>query len=391
MILRFAFAPGLLFFLAVLLGSCGSDSKKEVQPPQRGGGGGEGGRPPVRADAYIVQTKLLLDNIEISGSLVSNEATEIHPEVAGRIIGIYFKEGSFVNKGSLLIKLNDADLQAQKRKLMVQLQVARQNEERSEQLLKIQGISRQDYESVALQVNNVNADLAVVQTQIEKTNIRAPFSGKLGLRMVSVGAYISPTTVISTISQPNQLKLDFTVPERYISQVDYGKIVNFKIDGTDRTYAAKVIATESNITQDTRTLQVRASVLGTITGLVPGNFAKVTLNFEPDPNAIVIPSQAIIPQARGKKVYVYDNGKAKFMDVTTGIRDSANVQITSGLKVGDTVLITGLLALKPEGKVMLGKVVNGTSARRSSGAEAGKSSPQPSSTGGKGDKTPQSK
>jgi membrane fusion protein (multidrug efflux system) len=390
MILRFLFAACLLFSISFLIGSCGSDSKKDAQPPSRGGPGGAGARPPVRADAYIVRTKLLLDNIEISGSLVSNEETEIHPEVAGRITGIYFKEGSFVNKGALLVKLNDADLQAQKRKLLVQLQVARQNEERSGQLLKIQGISRQDYEAMALQVSNVNADLAVIQTQIEKTNIRAPFSGKLGLRMVSVGAYISPTTVISTISQPNQLKLDFTVPERYISQVDYGKIVNFKIDGTDRTYAAKVIATESNITQDTRTLQVRAAVQGSIAGLVPGNFAKVTLNFEPDANAIVIPSQAIIPQARGKKVYVYEDGKAKFVDVVTGIRDSANVQITSGLKAGDTVLITGLLALKPDGKVMLGKVVNGTSSRSTSGREGGKTSPRPSPAGA-GDKTPQSK
>lgn len=375
MILRFLFTPCLLFSISFLIGSCSSDDKKDAQQPSRGAGGpgGAGARPPVRADAFIVRTKLLLDNIEISGSLVSNESTEIHPEVAGRITGIYFKEGSFVNRGSLLVKLNDADLQAQKRKLMVQLQVARQNEQRSEQLLKIQGISRQDYEAMALQVSNVNADLAVVQTQIEKTNIRAPFSGKLGLRMVSVGAFISSTTVISTISQPNQLKLDFTVPERYINQVDYGKIVNFKIDGTDRMYAAKVIATESNITQDTRTLQVRAAVQGTTAGLVPGNFAKVTLNFEPDPNAIVIPSQAIIPQARGKKVYVYDNGKAKFIDVTTGIRDSANVQITSGLNVGDTVLITGLLAIKPEGKVMLGKVVNGNSPRSSTGKAEGKS------------------
>lgn len=376
MILRFLFSLSLLFSLALLIGSCSSDSKKDTQQPQRGGtgGGAAGARSPVRADAFIVRTKTLFDNIEIPGSLVSNETTEIHPEVAGRITGIYFREGAYVNRGALLVKLNDADLQAQKRKLLVQLQVARQNEQRSEQLLKIQGISRQDYETIALQVNNVNADLAVVQTQIEKTNIRAPFSGKVGLRMVSVGAYISPTSVIGTISQPNQLKLDFTVPERYINQIDYGKIVNFKIDGSNRTYAARVIASESNITQDTRTLQVRAAVQGTITGLVPGNFAKVTLNFEPDPNAIVIPSQAIIPQARGKKVYVYDNGQAKFIDVTTGVRDSANVQITSGLKVGDTVLITGLLALKPEGKVMLGKVINATKAnadtnRRDSTAE----------------------
>jgi membrane fusion protein, multidrug efflux system len=365
MILRFFFSFLLAFSLFFLINSCSSDRKKDAQQLQRGGPGGPGGRQPVRADAFIVRTRLLLDNIEIPGTLVSNETTEIHPEVAGRIIGIYFKEGAYVNKGALLVKLNDADLQAQKRKLLVQVQVAKQNESRSEQLLKIQGISKQDYEAVALQVTNVNADLAVIETQIEKTNVRAPFSGKLGLRMVSVGAYISPTTVISAISQPNQLKLDFTVPERYINQISYGKIVNFKIDGNDRTYAARVAATESNITQDTRTLQVRATVQGTTTGLVPGNFARVTLNFEPDPNAIVIPSQAIIPQARGKKVYVYDDGKAKFVDVTTGIRDSANVQITSGLKVGDTVLITGLLALKPEAKVMLGKVVNGTTTKTS--------------------------
>lgn len=361
MIFRVLF-PFTFLALTISISSCSSGSKDDGPKQQKGvgGPGGPGRGGPVKADAFIVKTKLLLDNIEIPGTIVSNEETEIHPEVAGRITGIYFKEGAFVNKGVLLVKLNDADLQAQKKKILVQLQVAKQNEERSSQLLKIQGISKQDYEAMMLQVTTANADLAVIQTQIEKTNIRAPFSGKLGLRMVSVGAYISPTSVITTMSQPNQLKIDFTVPERYIHQISFGKFVNFKVDGSDRTYAAKVMATESNITQDTRTLQVRAAVQGATAGLLPGNFAKVTLDFQPDPNAIVVPTQAIIPQARGKKVYIYSSGKAKFVDVTTGIRDSANVQITSGLKVGDTVLITGLLALKPDAKVMLGKVVNGT-------------------------------
>ncbi len=364
---RLFFSSILTIFLFLFLSSCGSNEKKGAQQQQRGGGpggpggpGGAGARPPVRSDAFVVKTQLLLDNIEIPGTLVANEATEIHPEVAGRITGIYFKEGAYVNRGALLVKLNDADLQAQKRKLMVQLQVAKQNESRSEQLLKIQGISRQDYEAVALQVNNVNADLAVIETQIEKTNIRAPFSGKIGLRMVSLGAYISPASIISTISQTSQMKLDFTVPERYSSEIKNGKFVNFKVDGLDKNYAAKIIATESNIMQDTRTLQARAIVQGSPAGLVPGNFAKVILSFEPDPNAILIPTQAIIPQARGKKVYLYNNGVAKFVDVTTGIRDSATVQITEGLKVGDTVLVTGLLTLKPEGKVMLGRIINGT-------------------------------
>lgn len=377
MILRFLSYSIIIFSLFILSVSCSSGSKKDAPQEQRGGG--PGGRPPVRADAFIVKTKMLFDNIEIPGSLAAGETTDIRPEVAGRITGIYFKEGAFVNKGALLIKLNDADLQAQKKKLQVQLQIAKQNETRSAQLLSIQGISRQDYEAIALQVSNINADLAVVQTQIEKTNLRAPFSGKIGLRLVSLGAYVSSATIISTISQVSQMKLDFTMPERYIKEIGFGQIVNFKVDGINKNFAARVTATESNIMQETRTLRVRASVQGDQSGLVPGNFATVIFNFEPDPNAIVVPTQAIIPQARGKKIYLYDNGQAKFVDVTTGLRDSANVQITSGLKVGDTVLVTGLLSLRNEAKVTLGKILNGTA------------SPQPSPKGERVKKQPETK
>lgn len=359
MILRLLSSFLILFSLISLTSSCRSDKKNEEQQQRRPGG--PGGSQPVRADAFIVKTKMLFDNIEIPGTLSANETTQIQPEVSGRITGIYFREGAFVKKGALLVKLNDADLQAQKKKLQVQLQIARQNEARSAQLLSIQGISRQDYEAIALQVSNINADLAVIQTQIEKTNIRAPFNGKIGLRLVSLGAYISSASIISTISQVNQMKLDFTVPERYIKEVGFGQLVNFKVDGTTKTFAAKVIATESNITQETRTLQVRAIVQGNQTGLTPGNFAKVIFNFEPDPDAIVIPTQAVLPQARGKRVFLYSNGTAKAVDVTTGIRDSANVQITGGLKAGDTILITGLLSLRPEAKVALGKIVNASS------------------------------
>jgi len=355
--MRLRFICLFLLSISLIFSSCSSDRKKEAQQQQKSGAGA---RPTVRADAYIVKTALLADKIEIPGTLVASEATDIHPEVAGRITGIYFKEGAYVNRGALLVKLNDADLQAQKQKLLIQIKIAEQNQGRSEQLLKIGGISRQDYENTELVVTNAKADLAVINTQIEKTNIRAPFNGKLGLRLVSLGAYVSPQTTLTTISQMNQMKIDFTVPEVYIPKISLGQYVNFVVEGDNRVYAARVIATQSNITSDTRTLQVRATVQGNQSGLLPGNFAKVTINFEPDPNAIMIPSQAIVPQARGKRVFVYDNGKSKAVDVTTGLRDSANVQIVSGLKAGDTVLITGLLSLKPDGKVSLGKVVNGT-------------------------------
>lgn len=349
----------IVFATAALLVSCSSDRKKQVSVQQQSGGK----RPPVRADGYVAETSVLLNNIEVPGSLVANEATEVHPEVAGRVTGVYFREGSFVSRGAMLVKLNDADLQAQKRKLQVQLQIAKQNQARSEELLKIQGISRQDYEATVLQVNNINADLAIIQTQIEKTNVRAPFSGKLGFRLVSAGAYVSPATAITTISQTSQLKIDFTVPEKYISQVRQGQFVNFKVEGSNRNYSARVSATEPQVAANTRTLQVRATVVGDQAGLTPGNFARVTFNFAPDPDAIMVPSQAIIPQARGKKVFRYEDGIAKSVDVETGLRDSSQVQILSGINAGDTILITGLLSIKPDAKVTLGKVVNRPAAK----------------------------
>jgi membrane fusion protein (multidrug efflux system) len=353
--LRF-FSIGLLSVL-LFFTSCGSTDRKKVAQQQQRGGGGQGSqRPPVRAEAITIATTTVLDNIEVPGNIVANEATEIHPEVAGRITGIYFREGSFVGKGATLFKLNDADLQAQLRKLQVQARIAHQNENRSSELLKIGGISRQDYETTQLQVSNTAADIAITQANIAKTVVRAPFSGKVGLRLVSVGAYVSPTTAMTTISQVGQMKIDFTVPEKYIPQIKNGQYVNFTVEGTSRSYTARVLATESNITENTRTLQVRGMVQGDNAGLTPGAFAKVRLSFDPDPAAIVLPTQAVIPQARGKKVYVYTNGVAKFVDVTTGIRDSSTVQITSGLKVGDTVLVTGLLSLRPEGKVVLAKL-----------------------------------
>lgn len=355
MTLRLLSSSIFIFSLIFLFSSCSSDRKKDAQKQKKAGT-----RPPTRADAYIVKTSLLGDKIEIPGSIVAGESTEIHPEVAGRITGIYFKEGSYVNRGALLVKLNDADLQAQKQKLSVQIKIAEQNQDRTEQLLKIGGISKQDYDNTVLTVTNAKADLAVINTEIEKTNIRAPFSGKLGLRMVSLGAYVSPQTTLTTISQMNQMRVDFTVPEVYIPKIGLGQYVNFTVEGDNRTYAAKVMATQSNVTANTRTLQVRAAVQGNQSGLIPGNFATVTINFEPNPNAIMIPSQAIVPQARGKRVFVYDNGISKAVDVTTGLRDSANIQITDGLKAGDTILITGLLSMKPDGKVMLGKIINGT-------------------------------
>ncbi len=322
--------------------------------------GGDKKPPPPRVDGYIVQTQIISESIEVPGSLVASESTEIHPEVSGRVTALNVREGAYVGKGSLLAKLYDGDLQAQLRKLQVQLKIAQQTENRHEQLLKIGGISKEDYSSTALQVSNLLADLDIIRVEIGKTQVRAPFSGKLGLKEISPGAYVTPSTVITSIRKTDNLRIDFNVPEKYTSRISVGQYINFTVESTKRNYAAVVIATESGVEETTRSLTIRAQVKGDPTGLVPGGFAKVKIGFEPDPNALMIPSQAIIPQARGKKVVVYKNGAAQFTDVVTGVRDSSMVQITSGLNKGDTIVITGLLSVKPEAKIMIGKVINGT-------------------------------
>lgn len=337
----------------VFLASCSSQSKTDAIAAQK-----TGPKPAARVDAYVVNTQVVTESMEAPGDLVANESTDIHPEVSGRIITLNVREGVIVQKGAMIAKLYDADLQAQKRKLEVQLQQAQQTVSRYDQLQKIGGISKQDYDVTKLQVSNIRADIDVLRTTIQKTEIRAPFTGKLGLKQTSTGAFVTPQTIVTSIQKTTGLRLDFEVPEKYISQMHTGRFVNFTVEGSKRNYTATVMATESGIEQATRSLKIRALVKGDETGLTPGSFAKVTISFDPNPNALMIPSQAIVPQARGKKVYVIKDGKAAFVDVTTGIRDSSNVQITSGLTKGDTVAISGILSLKPNAPVIVRKVVN---------------------------------
>lgn len=350
---RFFGVFSLCFSALLLTSSCSSERKENAAAQQKAGP-----KPPAKVDGFVVQATSISEAIEIPGSLVADESTEIHPEVSGRIIGLYVREGAQVGKGALLAKLYDGDLQAQKRKLEVQLKIAQSNQGRSDQLLKIGGISRQDYDATTLNVSNIRADLDIIRTSIAKTEIRAPFSGKLGLKGVSTGAFVTPSSIITSIQKTSGLRIDFNVPEKYTTQIHKGQYINFTTEGSSRNYTAVVMATESGIAEATRSLTIRALVKGDATGLIPGGFAKVKLSFAPNNNALMIPTQAIIPQARGKKVFVYNGGKANFVDVVTGIRDSSNVEITSGLKPGDTIIVTGLLSLKPDAKVSIKKITN---------------------------------
>lgn len=349
------FSSILLFPIAIGIISCKSKSAENKTTPSTQQGARQ--QPPQKVDVIIATPQKITESIEVPGTLTASETTEIHPEVSGRLTMLNVREGAYVGKGSVIAKLYDADLQAQLNKLQAQLKIANQTASRLSQLLSIQGISRQDYDMAVLNANNIRADIEIIRTNIARTVVRSPFSGKLGLKEISVGAYVTPQTIITVIRKTSDLKLDFTIPEKYISKAKPGTMVFFTVAGSDVRHAAKIMATESGITENSRSLNIRSTVEGNDAILVPGAFANVMLDFAPDYTALMIPTQAIIPQARGKKLIVYKNGVATFTDVTTGVRDSSNIQILSGINAGDTIVTTGLMSVKPDSKVVIKNIV----------------------------------
>lgn len=342
------FALVVVFFVVTI--SCKSKKEPEVLSNRMAA------NQPLQAEAFIVRTKRLSEKIEVPGTLLPFETTEIRPEISGRIVQLNIPEGRLVQKGTLLVKLFDGDLQARLKKLEVQLSIAEKTVERQKALLAISGISQQEYDLSELEANNLNADIELVKVEIAKTRINAPYTGKVGLKNISLGAYVTPTNILTSISQVNALKLEFTVPEKYSETMSRGKEVLFGITGIEKDFTATVMATEAGIEANTRTLKIRAVVKGKHDQLVSGGFAKVSLELGRAEAPLVIPTQAIIPQARDKKVIVFRGGQPNFTTVTTGIRDSTFVQILDGLKEGDTIVTTGLLAIRPDSRISLTKV-----------------------------------
>jgi membrane fusion protein (multidrug efflux system) len=301
----------------------------------------------LKVDAFIVQPSVLDQSITISGTLKPFEETVIMPEVSGRIVAINLQEGKTVKRGTVLIELFNDDIKAQLRKSQAQLQIAEETLKRQNELIKVSGISQSDYDQAQLQVKSISADIEVLNVQLGRTKIKAPFDGMVGLRNVSLGAQVSPTTALVTLRDVDKLKLDFSVPEKYSSEIKPGTKVQFTIQGDDQKYDAEVLASEQGIEYTTRNLKARAVVNSPSSTLVPGAFATVVLRLKQIEQALLIPNQAVIPQAKDKRVIVASHGKAKFVIVKTGIRNASRIDVVSGINPGDTIITTGLLFLKP--------------------------------------------
>ena len=346
----------LMLIASLVFTSCGNSGNKDsksVNNRQGSGGPGRGGMRAASAEAYIISPEVLRTSLQIAGTLLPMEVTEIHPEVSGKVTMLSVQEGTFVRRGTLLARLFDGDLRARLEKLHVQLQVAEKTEQRQNDLLKIGGISQQDYDLSVLNVNSLRADIAVLETEIEKTYIRAPFDGRLGFKNISIGSYVTPQTVVTTIRQVDRLKLEFSVPEKYTTEVKVGNKVSFSTETTRGEQQATIMSYESSIAEDTRTLAVHAVVNNADNRLKPGGFAYVDFKLGEVDRAILVPSQCIIPGARDKQVILYKGGKANFVVVETGVRSSDKIEVTKGLSIGDTILTTGLLSIKPGSQVTI--------------------------------------
>jgi membrane fusion protein (multidrug efflux system) len=320
----------------------------------KGGGGGKG----LQVDGIVVTTSNFTNDLEVTGTIEANESVSLRSEVSGLVTSINFKEGTTVSKGTLLVKINDRDIQAQLQEALTRQKLSGTNENRSKQLLEKGAISQEEYDTSLADLQSLSSQTSLIRAQLAKTAIYAPFSGRIGLRSISVGEYLTPATMIANLSSVNPLKISFSVPERYVGQIKLGSAVSFTTDGYTKSFTGKVFAIEPGINTQTRTLQIKALVPNENNELLPGSFAKIKLALSTAKDAILIPNEAIIPVLKGKTVFISKNGKAQQVPVESGTRTADRIVITSGLKVGDTVLTTGAMAVKPDAAVKVTVVKN---------------------------------
>lgn len=314
---------------------------------QRGGPGAA-----TSVHIAVLHTERLADKISSVGTILPNERIDVRTESSGRVREIHFKEGARVKKGDLLVKIDDRELAAQLARAKSELAIAHKENERQTELYQQKVSSQREYDTATNNLGVAQAEFDLISVQINKTDIRAPFDGVIGLRNVSEGEFITPTTLITTLSEDHPVKIDFTVPERFAGSIKKGDIVHFAVEGSSRAFNATVYALESIIDPETRSLGVRATSPNADGALVPGAFAEVQV-LMPERDAVTVPSFALVPELRGQRVFLYHGGKASPVSVKTGLRTEDRVEITSGVAAGDTLITSGILQLKPGAPVTI--------------------------------------
>ena len=313
------------------------------KPAQANSGGLSRAALPVTMQ--VVKPESFTETLAVIGSIEANESVVLKSEVSGKITGIFFSEGQRVDKGTLLIKVFDDDLQAQLTKAQANLKLTEDLETRQRQMLSTGATSLQDYDVSFANLQAAQADVALLQAQISKTEIKAPFDGTIGFRKVSPGEYITPGVDIASLVNDNPAKIQFTVPERYSQMLGRNTVIRYRLEGQPLERTATVYAVAPIIDQATRTLELKALAPNPSGALIPGAFAKIEVLMETQQNVVLIPAESILSESTGQKVYLYKRGKVQPVFVETGTRTNDRVEIVKGIAHGDTVITTGMMQI----------------------------------------------
>jgi membrane fusion protein (multidrug efflux system) len=302
---------------------------------------------PTTVEATKVAVMAMPQSITAVGSLRSDESITVRPEVAGRISAILFKEGQQVGKGMMLVRLDPAINQAELQQARANLKLAQTKYDRAVELSQRNFISGQAKDEAENNLRVAQAALSLVEARLAKTEIRAPFAGVIGLRVVSVGDYLKEGADIVNLESIDPLKVDFRVPEMYLSQVQQGQTLTVTLDALPgKKFEGKVFAVNPLVDAAGRAVVIRAIVRNTDTSLRPGMFARVNLITRAEKEALVIPEQAIVPQGEEQYVFRVVDGKVARVRVEIGQRREAKVEILKGLAANDVVVTAGQLKLR---------------------------------------------
>lgn len=302
--------------------------------------------PIMSVQGEVLKPQKFDDNLSLSGTLESNEEINIRSEISGVVESINFEEGAKVSKGQVLLRVNDIELRAQLSKARTAQQLASENQRRAKLLLEKQAISQEEFDISNADFESARAESDLIAAQLNKTTVRAPFSGTIGLRSISKGSFVTPETPIAKLVNTSQIKVTFSIPEKYVSNIKVGNSLTFTTSDAREEYTATIYAMEPQVDLATRTLKLRAIVDNKEGKLYPGTFANVTLPLETVNDALLVPTQALIPIQNGKVIFVSKNGKAQEYKVETGTRTDSLIRIISGIKAGDTILTSGVMSLK---------------------------------------------
>ena len=303
-------------------------------------------------EAATARQQALVRSIVAVGSLLANEEVILRPEFEGKIVRIHFNEGQKVNKGDLLVSLDDSIYRAELKQAEARLRLSEANTRRINALRK-KGLSNEQEEDQAVSELGVNkASSVLARTRLQKMAIHAPFDGTIGLRHTSEGDYLPRGQDIVTLINSNPIKLEFRIPEIYLSEVAVGQTVEVRVDAfRGETFNGEVYAIAPEVDVGGRSFMVRARISNDDNRLVPGLFAQVVLELERKANALLIPEAALMPAGDKQYVYRIDDGKAVRAEVSLGLRQGDQVEVVSGLQPGARVITAGQMKIMDGSKV----------------------------------------